>query len=84
MQNRPVFKKIIKIPKCMLQKKKTFQRKLILKVLYLNGTNRNFISLIEGAISINALLLWNEHTSHAVNFEQANTHYNMTEIVRYF
>ena len=60
------------------KKKKTFQRKFILKVLYLNSTNRNFISLMEGAISINALILWNEHISQAVNFQQANTHYDMT------
>ena len=64
----------------MLRKKKTFQRKLILKVLYLNSTSRNFISLTEGATSINGLMLWNEHISHAVNFEQANTHYDMTKI----
>ena len=68
----------------MLRNKIAFQRKFILKVLHLNNTNRNFISLIEGAISINALILWNEHISHAVNFEQANTHYNMTKIVRQF
>ena len=65
-------------------KKNTFQRKLILKVLYLNSTNRNFILLIEGAISISALILWNKHISHAVNFEQANTHYDMTKILRHF
>ena len=52
----------------MLRKKKTFQRKFILKVLYLNSTNRNFISLMEGAMSISALILWYEHTSQAVNF----------------
>ena len=84
MQNRPVFKKIAKKTKCMLRKEITFQRKLILKVLYLNSTNRNFISLMEGAISINALILWNEHISQAVNFQQANTHYDMTKIVRHF
>ena len=50
----------------------TFQGKFILKVLSLNSTNRNFISLTEGATSINALILWNEHISHAANFEQAN------------
>ena len=59
-------------------RKETFQGKFILKVLYLNSTNRNFISLMEGAISINALILWNEHISQAVNFQQANTHYDMT------
>ena len=84
MQNRPIFKKIVKKPKCMLRKKITFQRKLILKVLLLNSTSRNFVSLIEGVISINALILWNKHISHAVNFEQANTHYDMTNIVRQF
>ena len=84
MQNRPIFKKIVKKPKCMLRKKITFQRKFILKVLHLSSTNRNFVSLIEGAISINALTLWNEHNSHAINFEQANTHYGMTNIVRQF
>ena len=68
----------------MLRKKITFQRKFILKVLHLNGTNRNFVSLTEGAISINILILWNEHILHAVNFEQANTHYDMTKIVRQF
>ena len=68
----------------MLGDKIAFQRKFILEVLHLNNTNRNFISLIEGAISINALILWNEHISYAVNFEQANTHYNMTKIVRQF
>ena len=76
MQNRPVFKKIAKKTKCMLRKEITFQRKLILKVLYLNSTNRNFISLMEGAISINALILWNEHISQAVNFQQVSTHYD--------
>ena len=81
MQNRPIFKKIAKKPNCVLQKKIIFQRKYILKVLHLNSTNRNFLSLIEGAISINALTLWNEHISHAANFEQANTHYDMTNIV---
>ena len=60
------------------------QIKFILKVLHLNTTNRNFVSLIEGAISINALILWNEHISDAVNFEKANTHYDMTNIVRQF
>ena len=68
----------------MLRKEITFKRKFILKVLYLNSTNRNFISLMEGAISINALILWNKHISQAVNFQQANTYYNMTKIVRYF
>ena len=42
------------------------------------------MSLIEGAISINALILWNKHISHAGNFEQENTHYDMTKIVRHF
>ena len=78
MQNRPVFKRIVKKTKCMLQKEITFRRKLILKVLYLNSANRNFISLMEGAISTNALILWNEHISQAVNFQQAYTHYDMT------
>ena len=45
------------------KKKKTFQRKFILKILYLNSTNRKFMSLMEGAISITALILWNEHIS---------------------
>ena len=31
---------------------------------------------MEGAISINALILWNEHISQAVNFQQTNTDYN--------
>ena len=84
MQKGPVFKKIIKKLKCMLRKKLTFQRKLILIVLYFNSINRNFISLIEGAISINGLVLSNDHISHAVNFEQANTHYDMTKLVRDF
>ena len=52
-------------------KKLTFQRIFLLKVLYLNSTNRNFVSLMEDAISINALILWNEHISQAVNFQQA-------------
>ena len=39
---------------------------------------------MESAISINALILWNEHISQAVNVQQANTHYNMTKIVRNF
>ena len=47
----------------MLRKEIILQGKFILKVLYLNSTNRNFISLMEGAISINALILWNEHIS---------------------
>ena len=59
LQNGHFFKKIVKKPKCMLRKKTPFQRKFILKVLYLNSTNRDFISLIEGAISINALILRN-------------------------
>ena len=67
----------------MLRKEITLQRKITLKVLYLNSTNRNFISLMEGAISINALILWNKHISQAVNFQQANTHYNMTKIEHY-
>ena len=49
--------------KYMLQKEVTFQRKFILNILYLNSTNINFVSLMEGAISINALMLWNEHIS---------------------
>ena len=68
----------------MLRKEITLQRKITLKVLYLNSTNRNFISLMEGAISINALILWNKHISQAVNFQQANTYYDITKIVRYF
>ena len=65
--------------------KKTFQRKrFILKVLYLNSTNRNFISLMEGAISISALILWYEHTSQAINFQQGKTYYDKTKIVRHF
>ena len=85
MQNRLVFKKIVKTKtKCMLRQKITFQRKFMLKVLYLNSTKRNFISLMEGAISINALILWNKLISQAVNFQQANSYYNMTKIVRYF
>ena len=65
MQNRPVFKKIVKKQKqnVCYEKKKTFQRKFILKILYLNSTNRKFMSLMEGAISITALILWNEHIS---------------------
>ena len=39
---------------------------------------------MEGAININALILWNEHISQAVNFQQAKTHYDMTKIVRNF
>ena len=69
---------------CFPKKKKTFQRKFTLKVLYLSSTSRNFISLMEGAININALILWNEHISQAVNFQQAKTHYDMTKIVRNF
>ena len=38
-------------------KKENFQKKLMLKVLYLNSTNGNFISIIEGVISIKALPL---------------------------
>ena len=41
--------------------KETFQGKFILKVSYLNSTNRNFTSLMKVAISINALTLRNEH-----------------------
>ena len=41
-----------------VMKKENFQKKLMLKVLYLNSTNGNFISLIEGVISIKALPLW--------------------------
>ena len=68
----------------MLRKKKTFQRKFILKVLYLNSTNINFISLMEGAISISALILWYEHISQAVKFQQGKTYYDKTKIVRHF
>ena len=68
----------------VVTKKKTFQRQLILKFLYLNSTNRNFIPLTEGTININALILWNELISHAVKFEQVNAHYDMTKIVRHF
>ena len=68
----------------MLRQKITFKRKFILEVLHLNSTNRNFISLMEGAISIIALILWNEHISQAVNFQQENTHYDMTKKVRHF
>ena len=67
-----------------ITKKRTFQRKFILKVLYLNSTNRKFIPLMEGAISINALILWKEHISQVVSFQQANTQYDMTKIVRHF
>ena len=70
--------------KCMLRQKITFQGKFTLKFLYLNSTNRNFISLMEGVISINALILWNEHILQAVNFQQANTYYDMTKTVRHF
>ena len=68
----------------MLRQKINFQRKFVLRVLYLNSTNRNFISLMEGAISINALILWNKHILQAVNLHQGNTHYDMTKIVRNF
>ena len=83
-QNRPVFKKIVRKTKCMLRKEITFKRKFTLKVLYFSSTNRNFISLMEGAISIDALILWNEHISQTVIFQQAKTHYHMTKIVRNF
>ena len=66
----------------MLRKKIPFQRKSMLKILYLNSTNRNFISLMEGAISINSLILWNERIFQAVNFQHAKTHYDMTKIIR--
>ena len=36
---------------------------------------------MEGAININALILWNEHISYVINFEQENTHYDMTKVV---
>ena len=68
----------------MLRKEITFQKKIILKVLYLNSTNRNFMSLMEGAISINPLILWSEHISQVVNFQQEKTHYDMTKIVGNF
>ena len=67
-------------------KKVTFRRKLILKVLYFNSTKRiciplieGVISIIEGIISIHALILWNEHISRVASFKQANTHYYMAE-----
>ena len=41
----------------MLQKIIIFQRKLMLKVLYLNTTNSNFMSLTESVISIKELIL---------------------------
>ena len=50
-------------------KKIAFQKKFILKALHLNRTNRNFVSLIELATSINVLILWNEYIPHAVNFK---------------
>ena len=84
MQNRPVFKKTVKKAKCILRKEITFQRKFILKVLYLNSTSINFILLMEGAISINALIMWNEHISEVINFQQAKTHDNMSKILRNF
>ena len=62
----------------------TFHRKFILKVLYLKSTNRNFVSDLECVISVNALMLWNEHISHAVSFEQVNTLYDMTKVARHF
>ena len=62
----------------MLRKEITFKIKFILKALYLNSTNRNFISLMKGAISINALILWNEHISQTVNFQQEKSHNDMT------
>ena len=65
-------------------KKDNFPKKIYIKSFTSHSTNRNLVSLIEGAISINALILWNEHISHAVNFEQANTHYDMIKIVRHF
>ena len=67
----------------MLRQKITFKRKFILNVLYLNSTNKNFISLMEGAISIIALILWNKHISQAVNFQQGYD-YDMTKKVRHF
>ena len=39
---------------------------------------------MEEAISINALILRNKHILQAVNFQQANTYYDMTKIVRHF
>ena len=63
----------------MLRKNTTFQRKLVLAVLYINSSNRNFIPFIESVVSINALILWNKQISHAVNFEKANIHYDMTK-----
>ena len=64
--------------------KNNFQKKIYIKSFNLNSTNRNFISLMEGAISIIALILWNEHISQAVNFQQGNNHYDMTKKVRHF
>ena len=64
--------------------KNNFQKKIYIKSFNLNSTNRNFISLMEGAISIIALILWNEHISQVVNFQQENTHYDMTKKVRHF
>ena len=57
----------------------------MLKVFYLSSIKRNFISLIEDFISIKALTLWQSmHISRAVNFEQANTHQDITNIVKQF
>ena len=68
----------------MLRKEIAFQGKFILKVLYLNSINRNVISLMKGAISINALILWNIHISQVAKFQQAYSHYDMTKTVRHF
>ena len=65
----------------MLRKEIAFQGKFILKVLYLNSINRNVISLMKGAISINALILWNIHISQVAKFQQAYSHYDMTKTV---
>ena len=49
--------------------KNNFPKKFILKVLYLNSTNRNFMSHMEGAISINALIPWHEQILQAISYK---------------
>ena len=69
----------------MLRKEIALQGKFILEVLYLSSNNRHVISLMKGAISINALILWNGYISQVVKFQQAYyTHYDMTKTVRHF
>ena len=57
--------------------------KKIVKKMYVTTKDLSKDTM-EEAISINALILRDKHILQAVNFQQANTYYDMTKIVRHF